>query len=73
MIMSKVMKMLSENKNHELEKVIIKIKKNDEIKAKEHKNRSTYKNPCTIRLGVQAQPQQKRAFYNLIQKEYCPI
>lgn len=71
MIMSKVMRMLSADENYKLAETIATTKKNDEIKIREYKNRLTYVNPCSLRLGIVSG--QKKVCYNLSQKEYCPV
>lgn len=70
--MQKLKRKFTANKaEKELAMIIGKIKENDRLAAKTYANKPMYTNPCTLRLGIQAE--QKKLFYTLPRKEYCPI
>ena len=57
--------------NYKLKTLIKEVKTTEEIKAKEFENKSTYVNPSSLRLGLQAKT--AKVFSKAAKNEYCPV
>ncbi|KKQ51267.1 MAG: hypothetical protein US70_C0020G0017 [Parcubacteria group bacterium GW2011_GWD2_38_11] len=61
----------SHDDDYKLQKFITKVNESDERKTEQYKNRSTYVNPHTLRLGYYND--KGKAFYRPQHKDYCPV
>ncbi len=72
MIMQKMMNMLTKNEgNYRLQRLIEKAKRNEEAQSKVFASRSTYINPCKLRLGCIVTP--AKIFLIPQKNDYCPV
>jgi hypothetical protein len=69
--MKTLKRMFKKDENEKVQLFIEKVKKNEKAKATAYSKRTTYINPCGLRLGSGVR--KEGMFYFLQPKDYCPV
>jgi hypothetical protein len=67
--MKTIMRMFTKDEDQKLRIFIDEVNRNEELKAREYENRSTYVNPGALRNGIR----REKMFYTIQFNDYCPV
>ncbi len=72
MIMQKIVRLvIGKDEKYRFQLFLEKVKRNEELRAKENAKRTNYINPCKLRIGCLVNPE--RTFTILQPADYCPV
>lgn len=63
--------LLKQDVNYELQMTITEVEKKEEARAREFASRTTYINPCILRLDYQQKP--AGIFFWVQSEDHCPV
>ncbi len=72
MIIQKIVRLvINKDEKYRFQLFLEKVKRNEELRAKENAKRTTYINPCKLRIGCIVRPE--IVFTILQPADYCPV